>query len=367
MKVLHLLPSLNLYGGTPKKVLDLAKHSKYEHIIFCWSMWESEDDFFSFKNEFENQGVKVFEVFSKFKQPTKIQMIKSLFSLIKKEKINIIHSYFELGQVIGMFAKIRFPNVKLVTAFVGSNSDISFIGKPLVSFSHLFYSKIIYISKYVKKSQENHYPLLKLKSNQIVFNGTYRRKCIDTIKFIPTDKFNMVTVSGLNQYKNLFVLINAMNTLKIENKLKNIQLNIIGDGPLRDELESLISKYGLGDVVLLHGYQKDIGAILNKCDLYLHPSDCEGFGIAVIEAMRAGLPVIVSNAGALPEVVGSESNGMIVEPYNPSVWASSIAKMHGDTEHRRLFAINSYIRSRKTFSVKQFVNNHEVIYCQLFE
>ncbi len=366
LKILHLLPSLNLYGGTPKKVLDLATNSEYQHIIFCWSTWEGKEKFMMFKKDFERQNVKIIEIFSQISNPSKLKLISELFRCVKQNNINVVHSYFELGQILGGLVKLRYPKVKLISAFVGANADQRGLGKVLVSLSHLLYSKIIYISEFVKASQQLNYPLLRILPSKIIFNGTYRKQNLRSIEIGERDDFKLITVSGLNKFKNVKVIIEAMHILKHSGRLGSIKLFIVGDGPLREELEELIDKYALNNCVNLMGYQKDIGAILNQADLYLHPSDFEGFGIAVIEAMRCGVPVLVSKAGALPEVVGHDQQ-MLVAPYKPEKWAESISSLKSDNNLRRKLAIKCYLRARKYFSVERYVNNHDSTYCEVFK
>ncbi len=79
---------------------------------------------------------------------------------------------------------------------------------------------------------------------------------------------------------------------------------IAGEGPLRGELERQICALGLQDRVRLLGQRGDVAAVLAALDLLVHPSVEEGMGQVVVEAMAARVPVLVSDAGGLPEVVG---------------------------------------------------------------
>ena len=80
---------------------------------------------------------------------------------------------------------------------------------------------------------------------------------------------------------------------------------IVGEGPDERRLEALTERLGVEDRVIFEGPRHDIGAFLNAIDCFVFPSISEGFGIAVVEAMMAGVPVITSDAGGLAEIVNS--------------------------------------------------------------
>ncbi len=110
------------------------------------------------------------------------------------------------------------------------------------------------------------------------------------------------------------------------------------------------------------GYQKNIGDLLNQAKIFVHPSHKEGFGIAVAEAMMAGKPIIVSNAGALPELIEDGKSGMVVDPFDATAWADSILKLIDDKNLANDMALNAKQRAKEKFSVKQFVSEYEKLY-----
>ena len=361
MKVLHLLPSLNLFGGTPKKTAELIQYSNNNHLVFCWSMWEGREEYLRFKSDFERKGIQVIDCFDELKKPSVIKLLQAICKLVKDQNVDVIHSYFGGGQVLGALAKLRYPKIKLVTAFVGVSCEKNYVRWTATSLALLAHSKIIFISNYVKKSQLKNYPLLRFGDCQIIYNGTSRRFSLRSKIKMP-DAFNLVTVSGLNAYKNVAILIDMLNVIKQQNQINSIVLHIVGDGPLRKNLELKVDEYMLQDSVVFHGYQDDVGGILQQCQVYLHPSDKEGFGIAVIEAMRAGLPVVVSDAGALPEVVLDGESGVLARPYCATSWAEAVIRLMQEKRIRREIAVKGYLRAKAVFSVQRFAKDHDVLY-----
>jgi glycosyltransferase involved in cell wall biosynthesis len=142
----------------------------------------------------------------------------------------------------------------------------------------------------------------------------------------------------------------------------NPLLRIAGDGPLKSKLQTLIKDLDLVDNVEILGYVEDIGSLLRNSDVYVHPAVSEGFGIAVIEAMRSGTPVIVSNKGALPEIVKDGVNGIIVEYLDSAAWTNAIESILSDTKWRRRLAVEGYLSSRRNFGLSAFVNKHDDYY-----
>jgi N-acetyl-alpha-D-glucosaminyl L-malate synthase BshA len=89
---------------------------------------------------------------------------------------------------------------------------------------------------------------------------------------------------------------------------------LIGDGPVRPDAERLIAEHGMGEDVVFAGAQQDLVAWLSIGDLFLLPSAQESFGLAALEAMACGVPVVASNVGGLPEIIEDGANGFVCPP-----------------------------------------------------
>jgi glycosyltransferase involved in cell wall biosynthesis len=140
---------------------------------------------------------------------------------------------------------------------------------------------------------------------------------------------------------------------------------VAGDGPMRKELETLIDKYNLQKHIFLLGYQSNVGRLLNNCNVFVHPSYAEGFGIVIPEAMLAEKPIIVSNAGALPELIENEVSGLVVEPHDAGQWADAILRIIENPKLSEKLASNGKERANKEFSKEKFTLNYENLYKEL--
>lgn len=129
---------------------------------------------------------------------------------------------------------------------------------------------------------------------------------------------NLVEIKGLN------VLLEA--TAKLRNRLKNIQLILVGDGPLEHELKAEAIKLGLDDAIFWAGRipNEQVSQFMGACDVLVLPSLDEGFGIVCLEALACGRPVAASKVGGIPEIIDDPEYGILVEPGNPQALASAI-------------------------------------------
>ena len=124
---------------------------------------------------------------------------------------------------------------------------------------------------------------------------TAERKDVRSEFGIPADAFMMLTVGELFPRKNQKVLIDAMKHLKD----LPIHLVLCGNGILLEELQQQCRDNGVENRVHFAGYRRDIPGVMKDCDLYLFPSKREGLGLAGIEAMASGLPVVSSNINGI--------------------------------------------------------------------
>lgn len=123
----------------------------------------------------------------------------------------------------------------------------------------------------------------------------------------------MLLVALLSPVKGISYLLEALSKLK--NKREDFVLDIVGDGPNREEYEELTRKMGLEGKVKFHGLKskKEVAEFMRKCDFFILPSLTETFGVVYIEAMACGKPIIASDLPVLRELINKE-RGILVPP-----------------------------------------------------
>lgn len=183
---------------------------------------------------------------------------------------------------------------------------------------------------------------------------------VDINLFKPNDKKNdgvirIGTIRSLTTKYGIEFLIRAF--AKVCETVQNVELDIIGDGELRNELEQLVQQFNLSDRVKFHGFvsqQADFEkyySILSTLDVFaiLSIMDSETFGVASVEASACGIPVIATRVGGLPEVVIDGKTGFIVPPKDVQETAAAIIKIITNPElsdrmkkEARQFVVENY-------------------------
>ena len=139
---------------------------------------------------------------------------------------------------------------------------------------------------------------------------------------------------------------------------------IAGDGPQRHELEGEIAALGLTNAVQLLGTRADVADVLADSDLFVLSSRSECLPMSVIEAMAAGLPVVASAVGGVPELVEQGRTGMLVPPDDPALLADAIARLIGDAGLRRRMGEAGRARAEALFDLDRFRRAHFDLYAR---
>lgn len=133
---------------------------------------------------------------------------------------------------------------------------------------------------------------------------------------------DLVLVGRLAPVKRVDLFLRAVEQVK--RVRPHVTATVVGDGPLRSELEALARQLGLAEVVRFAGHQPDVVPWLREARLFVLTSDSEGLALSVMEAMMCGLPAIVSAVGDLPDLVGDAVNGHLVTARLPEAFAQPI-------------------------------------------
>ena len=151
----------------------------------------------------------------------------------------------------------------------------------------------------------------------------------------------------------------------VAERLPRTRLLVAGDGPLRAEVEEMARRNLPSRQYSILGYVEDIRGFFGACDLVLFPSlpsFGEGFGLAALEAMAAGVPVVASDAGPLPEVVSDGESGLIVAPGDDQAWAQAIFTLANDRSLRLRLGNGARARACREFSVEDMADRTVTVY-----
>ena len=173
------------------------------------------------------------------------------------------------------------------------------------------------------------------------------------------------TAGRLSPVKNQKTLIAAF--AKVAERHADAHLLIAGKGELEEELRNQVIQLRLQGQVHFLGFQKDMFRVLRALDAFVLPSLREGFGLSLVEAMAAGLPVIGARVGGIPEIFGEHDLGQMINPTDVSDMADAMSRMV-ESPPERLAAMGQVARQRAVegFSADRLIANSERLYEQVF-
>jgi glycosyltransferase involved in cell wall biosynthesis len=176
------------------------------------------------------------------------------------------------------------------------------------------------------------------------------------------DEFVLVAVGRLAAVKNYPMMLEAFAQAAKESS--RLRLVIAGDGPERARIEALIAERGLGSKVRLLGFVQDVASVLKRADAYVISSISEGTPMAVLEGMRAGLPVIATRVGGLPSVIRDRDTGLLVPSGDIAAMSRAMLELAKDPQAARAMGERAYRHVLRNFSLGSMVAAYETLYAQ---
>lgn len=171
------------------------------------------------------------------------------------------------------------------------------------------------------------------------------------------------TLARLHEQKGHVYLLDAVARLRRE--LPTIKVLVVGDGALRRPLEAQSQDLGLSDAVIFTGTRREVPEILALLDVFVLPSLWEGLPIALLEAMAAGLPVVATPVGGVPEVVVDGATGLLVPPRDPEALANAILALLRQPDLRCRMGSAGQARVRERFSIERMIRDTDALYQRL--
>ncbi|HEX5246737.1 MAG TPA: glycosyltransferase family 4 protein [Gaiellaceae bacterium] len=173
---------------------------------------------------------------------------------------------------------------------------------------------------------------------------------------VPENARIVLSVSRLTRQKGIDVAVEALSLLP-----DDVVLVVLGEGPQRELLEELAREHDVESRVILPGRVPDVAAWLRRASVYVQPARWEGFGLAVLEAMVCGLPVVATNVSSLPELVADGETGLLVPPDDPAALARAVERALADPA----LGPAGLERARREFSVQLMADRTVALYERL--
>lgn len=353
MRIGHFIET-EAAGGAEQVLIDLARYANsmphnFEAVVLHFGHpWISE--------QCERHGIEqlVIPFRKNFKSTIRLPLFAWEFgNWLKKQRINLLHSHL-FGPVTGGALGARVARIP----HVGTLHDVYMIEeKParihLVKLAALLGTRLVTVSR----NMEHFYRArASFPGNSMItiYNGVE----VDASSArIPDEKSpaSIICVGRLVSLKNVDLIIRAV--LSVAQRYE-VQLYVLGDGPERQYLESLVPPESRGTIHFL-GLSNDVTSWLKKSDIFVQFSSTEGLSRSIIEAAASGLPSVVSDVGGNCEIVEHNVTGFIVPAGNLGTLIDSITKLLEDSALRHEMGERGRLRAEKLFS--RTVNNDQYI------
>ncbi|MDH5611257.1 MAG: glycosyltransferase family 4 protein [Gammaproteobacteria bacterium] len=295
--------------------------------------------------------------------------LKALVSLVRREKIDLIQSHL-LGSNVYCALAGLITRKPVVATFhgavdIGSKERLMWLKFGAINMGA---SSIVAVSDSLRENIIKRTPLRNSKTS-VIYNGIntadFMRPTSDALrKQMGWNKKDIIigSLGNIRPAKAYDVLLRSAALLK--DHMLNFRFVIAGQGKGRlfEDLLKLKDDLCLGDRVLFLGFNDDPADFLSNLDLFLLSSTSEGFSIATIQAMAAGLPVVATRSGGPQEIITHEKNGWLVDPDNPQLIAEALDRLTADQELSECLAKAGQKHAFSAFDVKNMVGAYEAIY-----
>jgi len=174
----------------------------------------------------------------------------------------------------------------------------------------------------------------------------------------------VTTVGFLRRPKTMDVLIEA--AAQIAPRFPGLRVLIVGEGADRPAYEALIERLGVQDTVKLLGLRSDVPDLLAASDVAVLSTNSEGSPLSVMEYMDAGLPVVATRVGGIPDLIDDGVQGYLVEPQDPTGLGNAIARVLDDPREARRMGERGRERRRREFDIDVMVANLQDLYLELY-
>ncbi|MBE0460943.1 MAG: glycosyltransferase family 4 protein [Candidatus Aminicenantes bacterium] len=371
IKVLEVINEATV-GGGQKHVILLAKNLNTErfHVLAASSTNGP------FIEELTKIGIRHIPV--KMKGILNFQAIFSICSLVRKERIDIVHTHGGIAGLSGRLGAFLSRSPVIVHTLHGihylnyKNRFLKWLCIQLEKIFSIFTDAIIFVSDSDKeKAKEN--KLVKNKKINVIKNGIEFSEVQSHVDVLAKKKTLGIdsswpligTVARLHPQKgHIYLLKAAKKIIEIQPQTRFL---IIGSGQLRTALEDYCKQFGISDNVIFLGTRNDVPELLQIIDIFVLPSLWEGFPIALMEAMASGKPVVATRVDGNREIVEHKRTGILVEPKNPDSLSNAILTLLKDKDYCCQLSKNGKREVMDKYSVLKMVKETEKLYIDLYE
>nr|HID59547.1 glycosyltransferase [Desulfobacterales bacterium] len=366
-KILYVIDNLSFGGGERcfAQVIRSLPQDRYKIFAAC----KDQGIFWERLKEYMVIGYSV-DMTSRFDLP----IIRYLATVMKKEKVQIVHSQ---GARADFFARVaaRLTEVPFVVSTVAMPVEGYDIG-PLRKAVYLTFDRLTerFVDRFIVVSEA-------LRRSLIEKHRIPPEKIVRIYNGIELDKYDPERYSGEKVRRKLKIgsdvpLVGAIGRLVwqkgfpffiraasyVLRAVPEAKFLLVGDGPLRSELEGMVRDLGMRENFIFTGFRRDVPEVLAALDVLVLSSLREGLPMILLEGMAMTRPVVATDIEGISEVVEHERTGILVPPQVPRALADGIIALLRDRDKARLMGEAGRRRVEERFSVEEMVRRTQEVY-----
>lgn len=367
LKVLHVIPSL-LKGGAERITLDICYElQQRDHVLVKLITFRDENTYSFLSNKIGHEVIP-----SRFIPSLKGKDLIEVDQLQKSvESFNPDIVHLHLFESVMIMSTVEVPNAKWIIHFHDNMIQLkkhklnTFLNKSSLT---NYYERSLVLKKF--RSRNVHCLAISKDTLQFIrqnlgskFSSSLLFNSIDTKRFAQGETVRaqnrIVNIGSFVAKKGQELAIRTVSELKKRGII--VQLDLLGDGEMRLHLETLTKELNLENEVIFHGNVDYPEIFLSEAMLYIHTASYEPFGLVLVEAMAAGLPVVSTDGKGNRELIVEGENGFMIWNRNPEHLADKIELLLTNDSLRNQMANNAK-KFSSTFSIESYVDELIKIY-----
>ena len=308
-------------------------------------------------------------------QPYETELASKMVDVVKYEKLDLIHVHYAIPHASAAFmAKQILATQGISIPFVTTlhGTDITLVGRdpsfePVITFCINQSDAVTAVSESLKEDTLKHFDVkndIHVIPNFIRLNKSSEKNNNEETRELYANKDERILchISNFRKVKRVKDVIRIFAKVV---KTRPSKLIFVGDGPERYHCEMLCRELSLCEHILFLGKVRDTSHVLNISDVFMLPSETESFGLAALEAMAVGVPVISSNTGGIPEVNLNGVSGFLSDVGDIDEMAKNTLHVL-ENEHLHTFKQNAK-KQAENFSLDRILPMYEEIYSKLVQ
>lgn len=367
--IVHIILRLHI-GGLENGLVNLINQmprDRYRHAVICLK------EYTDFRERIQDRNVPIYAL-NKLngKDPG---MYVRLWRLLRRLRPDIVHTrnLAAMDSVLSAFAagvpcRIHSEHGWDVYDLYGKNWKYNLIRRACRPFinHYIALSRDIerWLATTVKVSPDKLSQIYNGVDTELFHPRGRSREMTSISEYFDSNSIVIGTVGRLAEVKDQLTLVRAFARLIEDTPCfrDRVRLALVGDGPMKQEVRSLVESTGLQDLTWMPGPRDNVNEILRSFDIFVLPSMNEGISNTILEAMATGLPVIATDVGGNPELVKCGKTGLLVPASDPEAMANAIKDYLDDPHMMRSHGRAARERVETSFSLETMVDRYMSIY-----